>query len=262
MATFTTLDFIPLWALFLGTVGVILLSVELGFRLGSYRLRHKEEEKEPPVGAMVGATLGLLAFLLAFTFGMAASRYDDRRGLVLDEANAIGTTYLRAELLPQPQQTEIRRLLREYVDARLQAVQPGQIGEAIQRSESLQNRLWAQAVGVGEKNPGSMVVSLFIQSLNEVIDLHAKRVTVALRSRIPLVIWGALYLVAVFSLVELGYYAGMSGSRRSLATLALVFTFSVVMLLIADLDRPQEGLMRVSQQAMIDLQNSMAPSKP
>jgi hypothetical protein len=94
------LDFLPLWGLFATTVGVVLLAVEAGFRLGRWRHQRSEQEKEPPVGAMVGAILGLLAFPLAFTFGLAASRFDTRRELVLDEANAIGRTYLRAALLP------------------------------------------------------------------------------------------------------------------------------------------------------------------
>lgn len=94
------LDALPLWGLFLAILLLVLLSVEGGYRLGKYRRSRSEEEKEAPVGAMVGATLGLLAFLLAFTFGLAATRFDTRRQVLLDEANAIGTTYLRAGMLP------------------------------------------------------------------------------------------------------------------------------------------------------------------
>jgi hypothetical protein len=209
------------------------------------------------VAAIVAAGLGLLAFLLAFTFGMAASRFDTRRGLVLDEANAIGTTYLRAALLPEPHRTEIRTLLREYVDLRLEAVQPGMAVSARERSEELQGRLWAQAVSVAEKP--TPITGLFIQSLNEVIDLHAKRVTLGLRNRIPLTIWVALYSTAILAMAGVGYYAGLASTTRSLATLALVVTFSGILCLIADLDRPQEGLLEVSQQAMVDLRKSLTP---
>ena len=87
------LDLLPIWGVFLATVAVVLLAVEGGFRLGQYRRRRSEQEDRPPVGEMVAATLALLAFMLAFTFGLAASRFDVRRGLVIDEANAIGTTY-------------------------------------------------------------------------------------------------------------------------------------------------------------------------
>ena len=112
---------LPLWALYIITAAIVLLSAEAGWRLGNYRRQLPQHEKDAPVGAVVGATLGLLAFLLAFTFGMAASRYDTRKQLVLQEANAIGTTYLRAEMLPEPQRSEIRNLLREYAAQRVGA---------------------------------------------------------------------------------------------------------------------------------------------
>ncbi len=255
------LDYIPLWALLAVTVVLILLAVEAGFRLGRWRLRRAEHELDTPVGAIVAAILGLLAFLLAFTFGMAASRFELRRELILDEANAIGTTYLRAALVPEPHRAEIRTLLREYVDRRLEAVEPGATVPALARSEELQGRLWAQTVRVAEKNP-TPITGLFIQSLNEVIDMHAKRVTLGLRNRIPMTIWGALYFTAVLAMVGVGYHEGLTSSNRTLATVVLVVTFSVVLWLLADLDRPQEGLIRVSQQAMIDLRKSMTPSEP
>jgi hypothetical protein len=250
------LDALPLWGLFLVILLVVLLSVECGYRLGKFRRSRSEQEKEAPVGTMVGATLGLLAFILAFTFGLAAARFDTRRQVLLDEANAIGTTYLRAGILPE-QREEIRALLRDYVGTRLEAIRSGNIAEGIRQSENIQHQVWAQAVAVGEKNPNSIVVGLFIQSLNEVIDLHAKRVQAGLRSRIPGAIWVGLFAVAALSLATMGYQAGLVGTRRSLAVLAVAFTFSVVIELIADLDRPQEGVLRVSQRALLDVQRSM-----
>jgi hypothetical protein len=228
------LDALPLWALFVFILLVVLLSVELGYRLGKYRRGHHETEKEAPLGTMVGATLGLLAFILAFTFGLAASRFDNRRQLLLDEANAIGTTYLRAGMLPEQGQ-QFRDLLRDYVAARLETV--------------------------GNKNPNSIVVGLFIQSLNQMIDLHAARMQAGVRSRIPGAIWLGLFAVACLSLATMGYHAGLSGTRRSLAIVAVAVTFSVVIELIADLDRPQQGVLRVSQQALLDVQRSMNPSQ-
>jgi len=187
----TALDVLPLWGLFLTIVVLVLAAIEGGYRLGSYRHRQPGREKETPVGAMVGAMLGLLAFMLAFTFGMAASRFDTRKQLVLDEANAIGTTYLRTAMLPE-RRDEIRGLLRSYVDARLKAVQSGRVAEEILVSEDIQGQLWSAATAVGLQHPDSIVVGLFVQSLNEVIDLHAKRVTAGLRNRIPGAIWMTL----------------------------------------------------------------------
>ena len=122
------LDALPLWGLFIAILFIVLVSVECGYRLGEYRRSRHEQEKQAPVGTMVGATLGLLAFILAFTFGLAAARFDARRQVLLDEANAIGTTYLRAGMLPERTE-EIRVLLRNYVDTRLEAVRSDNIEE-------------------------------------------------------------------------------------------------------------------------------------
>ena len=252
----TVLDLLPLWGLFLTIIVLVLAAIEGGYRLGSYRHRQSGREKEAPVGSMVGATLGLLAFMLAFTFGMAASRFDTRKQLVLDEANAIGTTYLRAAMLPESRD-EIRALLRSYVDARLEAVRPGQAAEQILRSETIQSQLWSAATAIGLQHGDSIVVGLFVQSLNEVIDLHAKRVTAGLRNRIPGAIWFALLTIATLSLAAMGYHAGLVGTIRSIAILVVAISFSAVIALIADLDRPQEGTLTVSQQALIDVRESM-----
>jgi hypothetical protein len=260
MNTGTLLDHLPLWGVFLATVAISFLSVEGGYRLGQYRRRRSEPEMDSPVGAMVGATLGLLAFILAFTFGLAASRFDARRQVVLEEANAIGTTYLRAGLLPEPQRSAIRRLLREYTDVRLRGTRPDQVEEANSRSGELHQRLWEQATAAAGKDPRPVPTGLFIQSLNDVIDLHAKRLMIGWRNRIPAVIWFTLYGVALLGMAALGYQEGLAGSKRSPAQVSLVVAFAGVLLLIADLDRPHEGALRVSQQPMIELRDTMKPS--
>lgn len=251
------LDRLPLWALFLGTIAIVALAVEGGYRLGLIRRRRSETEKESVVGAMVAATLGLVAFMLAFTFGLAATRFDARRVTILDEANAIGTTYLRAAMLPEPERSESRSLLRHYVDVRLAAVQPGQLAAAVSESSALHTRLWSQAVAAANKDPRSVPTGLFIQSLNEVIDLHSKRMMVGLRNRVPGAIWVTLYFVAILAMAEVGYHEGLTSQRRSPAVAALVLTFSAVIFLIADLDRPSEGFLTIGQQTMVDLRNSM-----
>jgi hypothetical protein len=251
------LDHLPLWGLFLAATAVVFLSVEGGYRLGRHRRLRPEPERESTVGAMVAATLGLLAFTLAFTFGLAATRFETRREVILEEANAIGTTDLRAAFLPEPQRSDAHRLLLEYVDVRLNGIQPDRVQQAISESTAIHARLWALAVSAGEKEPRSVPIGLFIQSLNEVIDVHSKRVMVGLRNRLPGALWGALYFLSFLGMAEIGYLEGLTSPRRSIAALALVLTFSTVLYLIADLDRPQEGLLRVSQQAMIDLRHSL-----
>ncbi len=214
------LDVLPIWGVFLATVAVVLLAVDGGFRLGQYRRRRSEQEDRPPVGEMVAATLALLAFMLAFTFGLAASRFESEGAWSSMRPMRSVRAYLRAGLLPEPHRSDVRSLLREYVDVRLEAVQPGKLSQSIGRSEELHARLWAHAVAVGEKNPGSIVVGLFIASLNEVIDLHAKRLALGVRNRIPGTIWAALYFVAIIGTSVMGYHAGLAGSGRSLASRA------------------------------------------
>ena len=256
MTTAGALDVIPVSALFIATLLLVLVSVEVGHRLGSYRRVKPEHEQEGPVGAMVAAMLGLLAFLLAFTFSLAASRFDTRKDLVLEEANAIGTTYLRAAMLPE-RRDEIRSLLREYVQTRTD-LRTANVDDVRRRSEELQNQIWDNATVVARRNP-TPIVALFVQSLNEAIDVHGKRVHAITQNRIPAAIWGSLYLVAVLALASMGYHAGVVGKHRPLAVFAVAIAFSAVLWLIADLDRPGEGLLRVSQQAMIDLRASMTP---
>jgi len=264
MMYYEPLDSIPLWVFFVAACATTGIALECGWRLGRWsRLRNSKEE-DPSVGAIVGAVLGLLAFMLAFTFSMAASRFDSRRQAVLDEANAIGTTYLRARLLPDPQRSEVARLLREYVGTRLRAVKEREernLAEAVAHSETLQEQLWSQATAAAEKN-ANPITGLFLQSLNEVIDLHAARIQIAMRSRIPLSIWCGLFALAFVGMVSTGYQAGLSVTRRTPAMLLLVVAFAGVLFLIADLDRSQEGFLRVNQGAMVDLQKSMQPPQP
>jgi hypothetical protein len=212
------------------------------------------------VGTILGASLGLLAFFLAFTFNMAGSRYDARKQLVLDEANAIETTYLRAKLLPKPYGTEIQELLREYVDVRVQ-VQTGKmeiIKQAIVKSEELHNQLWSKVVTLTENSNYSGITTLFIRSLNEVFDLHTKRVNAGLRNRIPVSIFATLYFVAFLAMSMMGYQAGLSGRRSPIAGLVLILTFAIVLALIIDLERPRQEIFSVSQQTMVDLKNKLS----
>jgi len=257
-------DRIPLWGVLAGTIALIFVSFELGRRWGASRRNDNLDHLEGPTTSMSGAALGLLAFMLAFTFSMAGTRFERRREVLLEEANAIGTAYLRAELLPAPQAAIVRKLLREYVDLRIvdPSSTPDRLQKAIDRSVEIHALLWKEAVVCAQANPGSIPTGLFVQSLNELIDLHSKRLTASLRSRIPGVIWAALYALTVLSMAVLGYQTGLFHTNLSAATLILAAAFSAVLCLIADLERPQEGFLRVSQQALIDARAGMSGPNP
>ena len=252
------LDALPMWGMFLAMLALTWLAMEAGYRYGRWRHAHATNEKDAPVGSMVASILGLLAFLLAFTFGMAATRFEEKRQTVLAEANAIGTTYLRTRLLPEPQRSKSASLLREYVDARITVSQGGNVAEIIARSEKLQESLWNEAIEAAEnKSVAPALAGLYINALNETIDLHAKRLMIGLRNRIPIAIWAVLGALALLGMSSVGYQSGLTAAGRSPAMFVMVLAFTVVMYVIADLDRGHEGLLRVSQQSMIDLQNTM-----
>lgn len=250
------LDILPIWAIFIAAVSIMLAAADGGYRLGVYRRTRSEDEKEGPVGAMVGSTLGLLAFLMAFTFNMAATRLDTRRQLLQQEANAIGTTYLRAALLPERGE-EIRALLREYTDLRIEVASTLDLAAALDRSEQVQALVWADAARMARAQPQSIVVGLFIQTLNEMIDVQAVRLT-ALGARVPSGIWLTLGMLTVIAFAGMGYHAGLSRTRRSPAVIAFTIGFAVVVVVTVDLDRPFEGWLRTSQQPMIDARRGMS----
>jgi hypothetical protein len=253
---------LPLWGVFVLTLVICIGAVEAGAALARAALRQKKEkEPEGPLGSLVGAVLGLLAFILAFTFGMTASRFDARRQLVLEESNAIGTTYLRAGLLPQAQGSEIRRLLIEYADVRLKTTVEN-ADTSLKAAEELHGRLWSQAESLVAADMDPQLRSLFIASLNELIDLHQSRKTVGLQYRIPGTLWLSVYVLTVLAMLAVGYQVGMSGARRVRGTPILAAAFSLVILMIADIDRPGEGLMRVSQQPIADVQEMMLQDSP
>lgn len=261
-----SMDQLSLTALFVITAGIFLIAVELGYHLGKSKHARWGGPQQSQVSSIMGACLALLAFFLAFAFNMANSRFDTRKQLVLEEANAIGTTYLRAKLLPEPHRTNFERLLREYVEVRAAVAAHKSdlryIQEIIARSEEIHHRLWSHAVSLAEQNDASIVTGVFVESLNNVIDLHAKRVTAGLRNRTPMSIWVTLYSVGFLSMALIGYHAGLTGSRSFVANFVLILTFSAVLLLITDLERPGQKFFRVSQQAMMDLKGQIGPPAP
>jgi hypothetical protein len=253
---------VPLWGVFLLTLALFVGLVELGAPLARFALRRSgEKEPDGALGALVGALLGLLAFMLAFTFGLAANRFDARRQLVLEEANAIGTTYLRADLMPQPQRNEVRRLLRDYVDIRLSRMQVD-VQEVLRKSDAAHDALWAQTKSIAAADMDSELRALFVESLNETIDLHQSRVTVGLQYRVPSIVWIVMYLLASLSMLAVGYQTGMSGVRRLRGTPIVATAFALVITMIADIDRPADGLIWVSQQPLADVQQMMLRNSP
>lgn len=251
------LDHLPIWGVYLLTVFVLYMSIEAGFRFGLSAQKRRPDHAETGVGAMVGASMAFLGFMLAFIVGIAINIYNERRALVVDEANAIGTSYLRAEYLDEPFSTESRQLLREYVDMRLAALDRSKLATSIIRSEEIHQELWNQGVILAKNNP-TPTTALFLSSLNEVIDLHSKRVNAQLEVRVPPAILLGLYLVAMLSMVLIGMHDSYSGNRSFIALFVMVLILSLVFILITDLERSSQGFMQVSQEPLIVLQQQLS----
>jgi hypothetical protein len=256
-----SMDAIPVWTLFAATTIGVVLAIEVGYRLGHTAHRRSENEKESPVSAIAATVLGLLAFILAFTFAIVTDRYDARKALVREEANAIRTAWLRSDFLPEPDRGEAAGLLREYVNRRLAAVQSNnldQVHNALIESVRIQRQLWDMAVVNARKDMNSDVAALYIESLNELSNLHALRVAVGLQARIPGAIWVVLYALVILGMIAVGYQTAIAGSRRTSAMLLLALSFSLVIALIAELDGPGSGYLTVSQQPLVDLRALIA----
>jgi hypothetical protein len=235
---------------------------EIGFRFGRWWQDRMPGEQEGPTGALVGSLLALMAFLLAVTMSMAADRFDNRRGLVLAEANAIGKTYLQADYLPQPAADEMRELLREYLPLRISTDDLAQVQANVLRSVALHAEMWAIAAEVAQSGHSPDLVSSFGESLTEIVSLNQTRIVAGLYARVPETVLLLLLAGSALSLAMLGYSAGLSGRRSVLSAVVLVVALGAVMALVIDLDRPQEGLLRVSQQALLDVQKWMGQPSP
>lgn len=252
------LDRMSIPLIFILLVAVGLLIYEGGFRIGRWYQKRTPAEKEGATGMMVGSLLGLLALLLAFTVGMASDRFDARRKLNVDEANTIGTTYLRAGYLDEPYHTTIRDLLREYAPLQVFSQNTEVTQVNLERSRELLNQLWQQAEALARQNPESEMIALFIESLNEMIDTHETRMVASIYARVPETILYVLIIGSILTVGMIGYNSGLQERRSLTGAVVLVVIMAVVITLIIDLDRPRDGLLVVSQQSYIDLQEAMA----
>lgn len=247
----------PLWAILLASLVAFLAACEIGRRLGVRVSRRGKDN----VSTLEGAILGLLALMIGFTFAVALARYESRRDAILTEANAIGTTALRARLLPAPHGPEVLRLLKDYVRVRLDAARTAssaaELEAPVARSGAIQEALWQQAKLAAAKDSGMVPTGLFIQSLNELIDRHEIRLT-AFRSRVPDIVFLALYAIATIAAGFTGYASGLEARSSRLPVYLTSVLIAGVILLIQDLDRPAAGFIRASQQPMIDTELSLS----
>jgi hypothetical protein len=235
----------------------MLIAIEVGYHLGRRTEARTNESSRAHVGAIQASLLGVLALLLGFTFSLSLQRFDNRSQAVVDEANATGTTYLRAQLLATPMSGKVQSLLRRYVDLRVQAGAVSldheeQRQAMITETNKVLDDLWGYARRAADEDGRAVTAGLFIQSLNDLIDSYGRR-DAALSRHVPELVLFLLYGTFLMTGGVVGYAAGVGGHRTSVVTYILVTLIVVLTFIIVDLDRPRRGFIRVSQSSLIDL---------
>jgi len=254
----TIIYILEVTGIFLVPLLIVLLSVYIGQRYGTYRKKKVADMQDAAVGSAVAAVLGLLAFILAFTFQIAANHFDARKGMLLEEVTNIRTTYLRAGLIHEPIRSGTKKLLVDYVDLRVElAKDPSKLISAMSRSQQILDTLWVYSEDLAEQDRSSEVYALYTSSVNDLVDNYNKRVTFTLEYRIPVTIIWVLIIISIFSMIVLGYQFGISGKGSFKINLLLAIIFAMVMFLILALDRPEIGVAKINQKPMITLQKQL-----
>jgi hypothetical protein len=251
--------------LFFLLLALLIFSGEAGKYLGRRSLEALGESAKAQIAVVQGALLGLLALLMGFTFAMAISRFDDRKNLVVDEANAIGTAFLRTQILPEPERSEAQKLLRAYVNDRVQSSVTllNNPSQAVLQTDAEQrfDGIWRLAMAAVERDIHPAAMTSFFECLNQMNDLRAGR-DAALANHVPESALYLLVIVAGLSIAFVGYGFGTSGFRGRITVSTLCLVITLVIIVIVDMDRPRRGLIRVSQQSLLELQQKMNAGKP
>lgn len=222
---------------------------EVGQKAARRIYANGNEESHEGIVAARDAIGVLLSLLLAFTLAMVLTRYDSRKQLIVDEANAIGSARLRAQLLAEPSRSRILELLHKYLDARMHFSDAGldqeKLDASFAQASALLAEMWQQSVVVAQQNP-TPITAIFLQSLNEMADLSESRLA-ALENRIPVVLWFVLIFISMLTCL----LVGCSFRRRAFLTILVwPLMISIVLALSADLDSPRTGLIQIGQQSI------------
>lgn len=250
--------FVNQWVVLIVVTCWLVGTAELGFRLARLNHKHHPEASQVELGNVQGAVLALLGLLLGFSFAMAVGRYDSRRSLVVDEANSIGTSWLRADFLPIAHATEVKSLLQHYTQLKLEAFgmahRPAIVIDA-REIRKIHQALWAHASAAAAEQPSPIIAS-FITSLNETLDLDSSR-SAAARNRIPGLVWLLLLVVASSGIWISSYGNGSNGVRSLFNHLMFPALIGIVITLISDMDRPNKGLIQDNPKSLAELFESM-----
>lgn len=247
----------------LGLFVGMLIFCEIGRRIGKAKLARGPGGLAKGIGAAEGVVFGLLGLLIAFTFSGAASRFEDRRHLISEEANAIGTAYLRLDLLAAKDQPELRQLFRRYVEVRSTAYQSMEDETKTQANLSegntLQANIWSKALAAS-RNPEAALQApmLLLPALNDMIDITTTRAT-ATQNHPPIIVYGLLVALGLIGALLVGYSMSENKGRSWLHVMAFSAIMSLTVYVIIDLEYPRMGLIRIdsADQVLLDLRKGM-----
>ena len=236
-------------------------SIEFGAWLANrHRVRDPDSDADRFLSSLSAPSLGLLALMIGFTFAMSLSRFEARTAAVQEEADAIRSAAMLGRMLTEPHSTAVAPLFKEYAELRVarrgEALGSEQTASRLRRSAELQERLWQQAMTAAKSDPDAVTTELFIQALNTMIGARAKRLA-AVRNNVPAAVFLMLEALAVLALGFSGYGVAQARMHHRMALLLMALMIGSVIALILDLDRPQSGLITVSQQPLLDLIKSM-----
>lgn len=242
---------------------IFLMIIEASFRLGRRLRKPADESARTHISALQAALLGLLALLLGFTFAMSVTRFETRKNLVLEEANAIGNAYWRSQLIPVAHRPMVADLLHEYTSAALDYHLADRDSPRFSIANATARRIERQirtAVAATAETPPSISTIMFIQAINEMAQTNEKR-RVALENHVPEPVFYLLFIVASGAMAYIAYGTGLHGRRRPISTGLFAALISLVLTFIVDIDQPGSGLIQVSQESMQRMQATLEQEK-
>jgi ABC-type dipeptide/oligopeptide/nickel transport system permease component len=257
MMTEELLYSVPQWLIGMITLVLLMLSVEIGYWIGLRAKVEMTQAMKTQISTIQTAILTIFTFLLGFTFAMALSRFDNRKQMVVKESNAIGTAVLRSKLLPENQRMKMNKIFKEYVNVEFSITSRANIPKTEKKAlnleaKRLQALMWDEAFEATESNPLSVPAGLFATSINQLIDIKTER-DIAISNHVPEIVLLSLLLFAALAIGILGYGNGLAATHARYPAIILCIVITLSFTLIIDLDRPNRGLTKVSQESMVDL---------
>lgn len=246
--------------LFFIVVAIFCVVLELAFRLGRHHRTHSNDSTRSHLTVLQTALLGLLALLLGFNFAMATSRFEARKTLIQDEVTVIGSTYLRAKLLPSDLRGKMSAMLKDYVSARIEFMRAGTdeklLKAASESSRTIEDQLWNLAAAAEAQGEATAAMNLVIQALTDVYNVNEKR-RAEQDDHVPATVINLLFVVAIGALGFIAYSYGLGHRRRHGSTAIFAILIAMVFTITLDLDQPRSGFIRVGEESMLRLQEDL-----